>query len=127
MSTKLCYMCERDLPLDGFNSKRRECRECSRWIKAIARYGLTEVQYLKKLSDQNGHCAICPYSPKPGEVLAQDHDHDCCPSEKTCGKCLRALLCDWCNRGLGYFKDSPEVLRKAAGYIEFHMKGFERN
>lgn len=42
--------------------------------------------------------------------LHLDHDH-------SSGK-FRGWLCDTCNRGLGYFKDSPQLLRKAAIYLE---------
>ena len=122
MSIKNCYICGEDKELSEFNSKRKECRECSKGLKLFSRYGITQKQYNEKLAEQNGHCAICPYVPRPGEVLAQDHDHSCCPTEKTCGKCLRALLCDWCNRGLGYFKDSPELLRLAAKYVEIYER-----
>jgi recombination endonuclease VII len=122
MLMKNCYICERDVPLKDFNSKRKECKECSKGIKLFVRYGITQEQYNEKLKEQGGHCAICPYTPRPGEVLAQDHDHSCCASEKTCGACLRALLCDWCNRGLGYFKDSPEALRAAAAYLEIYER-----
>lgn len=117
-TSKHCPLCDQDLPVEQFNKKRKECRQCSRWVKAIARYGMTQEQYNSKLAEQNGSCAICPYIPRPGEVLAQDHDHSCCPLDKTCGKCLRALLCDWCNRGLGWFADDSERLVNAARYVE---------
>ena len=29
----------------------------------------------------------------------------------------RALLCDACNKGLGHFRDNPELLEVAAGYL----------
>lgn len=116
--SKYCPLCEKILPVEQFNSKRKECKQCSRWVKTIARYGMTQESYETKLAEQNGTCAICPYYPRPGEVLRQDHDHSCCPTDKTCGKCLRALLCDWCNRGIGFMADSPERLRAAAEYIE---------
>ena len=31
---------------------------------------------------------------------------------------IRGLLCHWCNRGLVWFKDNPELLRNAANYLE---------
>jgi hypothetical protein len=45
-------------------------------------------------------------------ILHIDHNH-------LTGK-TRALLCDKCNVGLGSFRDNPDLLRKAAAYLEFH-------
>jgi hypothetical protein len=50
-------------------------------------------------------------------MLAVDHDHNCCPSKKTCGKCIRGLLCMDCNRGLGYFRDDTARLDRAISYL----------
>ena len=63
---------------------------------------------------QKGVCAIC-FSPENGRYkhLSIDHDHDT-------GR-IRGLLCNNCNRGLGLLKDSPQLLRKAAEYVE-HAK-----
>jgi hypothetical protein len=49
--------------------------------------------------------------------LAVDHNHGCCPGEKSCGKCVRGLLCDNCNQAIGKFRDDPELLLKAAEYL----------
>ena len=49
-------------------------------------------------------CAICG-----GKSTELDHDH------KT-GR-IRGGLCHLCNGGLGFFKDSPEYLVKAARYV----------
>jgi hypothetical protein len=43
-------------------------------------------------------------------ALALDHDH-------ATGK-FRGWLCDLCNRGIGYFRDTPSTLRSAADYLE---------
>jgi hypothetical protein len=87
---------------------------------------LTQAEYEEKLAAQGGGCAICG-SKSPGKNrtrFARDHDHRCCPGrgQKTCGKCLRALLCHDCNVGLGDFHDNPKLLRKAAEYLEEHQK-----
>lgn len=76
------------------------------------RYGITEEQFQQKLEEQKNVCAICG-TDTPGrnhENFHVDHCH-------TTGK-IRGLLCDKCNRGLGYFNDNPDALRKAAHYLE---------
>ena len=68
------------------------------------------------LEDQEGQCFIClssisfgtrGYSKNSANV---DHDH------KT-GK-VRGILCGHCNSMLGHSFDNPEVLRRAAEYLE---------
>ncbi len=63
---------------------------------------------------QGGVCAICEQPPrgdwKNNKNLHVDHDH------KT-GQ-VRGLLCPDCNTSIGKMKDSPEMLRKAAEYLE---------
>jgi len=44
------------------------------------------------------------------EPLAVDHIHGT--------TYIRDLLCSSCNTGIGHLKDKPELLRKAANYIE---------
>ena len=57
---------------------------------------------------QDGRCFICGQIPSSRGLLL-DHDHET-------GK-MRALLCHNCNGGLGFFRDDPELLVKAAGYV----------
>lgn len=87
-----------------------------------SQYGLVAGQFAVMLRVQAGRCAICRQMPSAeSRGLHVDHDHSCCTSHaKSCGKCVRALLCDKCNTGLGKFRDSPELLRRAAGYLEEH-------
>lgn len=66
---------------------------------------------------QAGRCYICRIimrrpERKQGQdldVVAVDHCH------KT-GK-VRGLLCNRCNKGLGFFNDNPELLLKAVSYL----------
>lgn len=46
--------------------------------------------------------------------LVVDHCH-------ASGK-IRGLLCDLCNRGIGHFNDSVELLYKAIKYLELHYE-----
>lgn len=58
------------------------------------------------------------------ENLTLDHDHNCCKTRatdrywKTCGKCLRGILCRPCNMALGALQDDAERLRRLADYVE---------
>jgi hypothetical protein len=119
MSLKNCYMCERDLELERFNPKRKECKDCSVVVKLMNRYGITKEQYDQMLELQDGHCAICSATPDEVGTLCVDHDHSCCPGERTCGKCLRALLCPRCNTAIGLFDDDVERIQNAGRYVEF--------
>lgn len=84
------------------------------------RYGLTLEQHAEMLVRQNGRCAICGDPPDPNGVRASsrlhvDHDHETGQN--------RELLCNRCNRGVGYFRDDPNLLRAAAEYIARHRHG----
>jgi hypothetical protein len=82
------------------------------------KYGLKHQDYTALWADQGGRCAICG-DPDPGfETLFVDHDHSCCPGQKTCGGCVRGLLCIHCNSALGRFKDSTKNLESAIRYLK---------
>jgi uncharacterized protein YciI len=91
------------------------------------RRGITTEKYQEMLEKQGGVCAICK-RPESGKRLAIDHDHSCCPdlidshARMTCGKCVRGLLCETCNRGLGLFYDSTETLQAAITYLNGYQK-----
>lgn len=87
-------------------------------------YGLSKEQYESLAEEHQGLCAICkkPESvvhARTGEVqaLAVDHDHACCPGVKSCGRCVRGLLCRACNTGLGMFGDDEDRLGAALQYL----------
>jgi hypothetical protein len=81
--------------------------------------GMTAAKYAEMLLAQGGLCAICKRSYTEFERLfALDHDHACCPGKKSCGKCIRGLLCHHCNVGLGQLQDSPALLERALAYLQ---------
>jgi hypothetical protein len=81
------------------------------WEGSLRRkFGITVDQYYALLAKQNHCCAICKAKCATGYRLAVDHDH-------VTGE-VRGLLCQGCNTGVGKFKDSPELLRSAAEYLE---------
>lgn len=90
-------------------------RHYMRFRKARS-FGLSMDDVAAMLTVQNGACAICgnQESSRDGasgklRELNLDHCH-------TSGR-PRALLCNRCNRGLGYFRDSTDVLRSAIAYL----------
>lgn len=70
------------------------------------------------LDIQKGVCSLCGNPPsgihssgRP-HILYVDHNH---PTGK-----VRSLLCTQCNRGLGYFKESRDLLERAIKYLNDH-------
>jgi hypothetical protein len=60
------------------------------------RYGITEEQYDNLLATQDNKCAVCKTEFTDIVRPNIDHDHNCCPGARSCGKCLRGLLCSHC-------------------------------
>lgn len=88
------------------------CKQCKKLIsrnKIIKSYNITLLEYNTLYVKQKGMCAICENTCITGKNLAIDHDH------KT--KTVRGLLCINCNKGLGHFKDSLPLLKKAINYL----------
>jgi hypothetical protein len=84
----------------------------SKQVERKRLYDLTELQFQTLLLIQCGKCAICTkpfdeeYKRKGPHV---DHNHE---TDK-----VRGLLCDACNRGIGFLQDSLELLNNATNYL----------
>lgn len=90
--------------------KKRE-KEWQRKTNFKRSYGITVDGYNFLFNKQNGNCAICGLNQiNFKRKLAVDHCHTT--------KKIRGLLCDHCNPGLGYFKDSEILLNKAIKYLK---------
>lgn len=136
MELRKCSECGIDYPLYKFfngNKKSGEgrklvakCHHC-RYRQRLAnnpqhlrkrdlwkKYRLTTAQYSEMIEAQNQSCALCN---EPTKEFVVDHDHSCCPTEITCGKCIRGLLCHLCNRGIGQFNDDIKKLLLAVDYL----------
>lgn len=92
------------------------CPDCGRESPGAVRfkrYGITPDQYATAL--ERG-CEICH---RKVDRLHVDHDHGCCDARKfrTCGKCVRGLICGPCNRALGMFQDDVAALQRAIDYL----------
>lgn len=93
-------------------SKKRYLANKEEWFVSRLRrtYGITIEQFEEMLEVQAGLCAICTEPMVPGKGTHVDHCH-------STGR-VRGLLCQHCNRGLGYFRDSPLLLEGAAPYLK---------
>ena len=93
------------------------CRKIKGFEANLERYGLTPEQYVEMETKQGGVCAVCKQPEKEKKRLSIDHDHQCCFGIKSCGKCVRGLVCTRCNKGMGVFGDNIDVLKAAVNYL----------
>ena len=74
-------------------------------------YNVTLEDYEKLLNRQRQRCFICHRAASIfRQSLSVDHCH-------VSGR-VRGLLCHQCNRGLRYFSDNAEYLRRAAKHVQ---------
>lgn len=123
---RICRLCSVEQPMECFeNGKRWQCRRCRvarrnkvtkaenmRRFKLKTKFDLSVEEYDEMYEEQNGLCAICFEPEIEGRRLAVDHDHET-------GQ-LRRLLCNRCNRMLGFAKESIEILQNAIDYLTVH-------
>lgn len=119
---KQCLACQLWLPTERFTSHDKtsdglqvRCKSCVYVARHFTQYKLEPSDIARIMAGQNHACAICSEDISGRYVV--DHDHACCPTNRSCGKCVRGFLCDMCNLGLGSFRDSTEALRSAIRYL----------
>ena len=83
-------------------------------------YGITLEEFNAKMLAQDGKCAICG---RPLERPDLDHNHACCSGKKSCGKCIRGILCRPCNTFIGLAQESIEILGNAIQYLKGYTNG----
>lgn len=121
-ANNLCRDCYRNTPEFRAMRQRYYQNHKAQWQRETERtkrekrkqqslYGITKEQWEALYTAQGGLCALCGRQPgKKG--LAVDHCHR--------RGHFRSLLCGRCNMGLGAFSDNPELLRRAADYLDRH-------
>jgi hypothetical protein len=135
---KTCSRCGETKPIGDFSTYIRKnrnnkvsiyswCKPCknethdplaARKSVVKVRYNLSWEEYTDLFMSQDEACAVCGAEESGGAGWHVDHDHGCCPGKKSCGKCVRGILCHACNTGLGNAKDSIEILRAMIAYLE---------
>jgi hypothetical protein len=71
-------------------------------------------------------CALCTKRFYVGRsstrsAFAIDHDHSCCNGQRSCGKCIRGVLCSSCNLSLGHVESM--IGRAGLDHLVDYMKG----
>lgn len=79
-------------------------------------YGLPQGTLPQIIEAIGSACQLCgkELTYKTARV---DHDHSCCNTRPACGGCVRGILCNACNTGLGVFRDDPNRLAAAIAYL----------
>lgn len=92
---------------DGLGSECKSCKAARSARDYVWRsYGLAPRDVRRLIAQQLGVCLVCQTAP----AVHVDHDHGT-------GE-VRGVLCFNCNVALGQLKDRPDVLRRAADYLE---------
>ena len=147
--TKKCSSCglDRIVPDDFTRDSRNKdgcvasCKGCeskrvgtwqssdpNKYLK-IRRHAAYKVEFNELWEKQKGLCLMCgepmlPRGQKPMSVTI-DHDQNCCPGYGSCGKCVRGLIHNRCNRVLGNAKDDVKLLTSAITYLSRWRDGFQ--
>jgi len=81
------------------------------------KHGITVDEYESMVISQGGMCGICGCNIEVDTHKTHlDHCH------VTGNK--RAMLCNNCNRGIGYLNDDVQILKSAVNYLEYYNKKF---
>lgn len=130
---KECQLCREWKPESDYrphratsDGLRARCQDCykrtydpaaSRARMLMRNYRLTPEQYEEMVAAQGDSCATCGTSSRGGSAWHIDHDHSCCPGSKSCGECVRGLLCSDCNQALGMVRDNISTLAAMIDYL----------
>jgi hypothetical protein len=84
-------------------AEKQELWRAARIRELWSRYHLTLGRYEDMLWKQENRCACCGREFNQSREMRPcvDHNHRCCSGPTSCGACIRALLCRWCNRLIG--------------------------
>lgn len=108
-----CVGCEDWGPLDWFEiSSRRNPMSWCALCWALRTHNTDLKTVLARQGSVKPDCAVCSLNDR--RCLCVDHDHRCCPGDRSCGKCVRGLLCRTCNRIEGLLGTTSKATRMLA-------------
>lgn len=113
---KIYYQTHKQQIAEYGKKRRREKASFLKMQSVQKMYGLDRPALTNLLTQQNYACPcgvhfgleIFPAGRR--RPWAIDHDHTCCSGQKSCGKCVRGILCNRCNQVLGMLDEDPRLL-----------------
>lgn len=93
-----------------YHNNKEKISKKAKWYRHKYELNFSKEDYYKLLLKQHGVCAICKGNNGRKKFFYIDHNH------KT--GAVRGLLCQRCNTGLGFMRDSIFICRSAADYLE---------
>ena len=89
----------------------------------LRKLGLTPGDVAALMEKQDGACGICKQPLTTAKILGPGLNRILSNNSAVIDQChitgnVRGLLCNHCNRGLGFFMDDADRLRKAIAYLE---------
>lgn len=88
----------------GYSCRKKLKSDLSR------RYNLSIKTYEALLKGCDYRCMICNRSQEEGAVLCVEHCNET--------DVVRGITCNLCNTAISYLQHDPELIRKAAEYLE---------
>lgn len=73
-------------------------------------------------------CWVCGRTHNYSRRLHVEHDHKCCPSNKSCGECVRGIVCNKCNILIGKYEknqmrdDNPNKQKVINYLLNYEMR-----
>lgn len=143
MTVKVCNKCGAQKQLEDFvkdkryeSGRRNQCKRCytnymieyykknqdqrgkkikmnTKYVAPWKRHHMTEEDFNKLFNMFDGKCHLC----RQRDATSIDHDHSCCKTNRSCGKCVRGILCRGCNTALGSLKENPDTIARLLDYI----------
>lgn len=82
-------------------------------------HGMRPHEWAALYTTQDGRCYLCGSElDVSGIRTVVEHDHRCCPVNRSCVICRRGLACAACNKAVGLAGDDPARLRRMADALE---------
>lgn len=104
-----CKICAAEDTKNWYKNNKSKAKDSS----LMRTYGITLNEYKARLLAQEYRCPICNKHFSDGKFGPDSPVVDHCHVDGN----VRGIICNECNRGLGYFRDNAEALMNASKYL----------